>query len=146
MSDLLLNLPEDVRDEDWFIEPRDRSPENEFQRQKRFLRDLKKFAPAIDAFAVPNAGKSTEWERIRRWNEGARSGVLDLVITWNRGVMFAEFKDKDGMPTPAQRERLNLHYRQGHHCGVYRKPETLLAHLFELGAPFLFPPQPGKRS
>jgi hypothetical protein len=41
------------------------------------------------------------------------------------------------MPSIDQRERLNRYYRMGHHCGVYRKPDTLLAHLRDLGAPFI---------
>ena len=103
----------------------------------------------MDAIAIPNAGKSSEWERIRRWREGARAGALDLLLTWtptkpgDRGVFFAEFKDGTKEPKPAQIERLNLLYRQGHRCGVYRNSMTLLLHLQEAGAPFLFPIRAG---
>lgn len=133
----LLNIPEDTDDLPWFIEPKDKDPASEIQRQALFLSRLKALAPAVDALAIPNAGKSTDWERIQRWREGARRGALDLVITWNRGVFFAEFKDGKSMPTKDQRERLNRYYRMGHHCGVYRNPDTLLEHLRSLGAPFI---------
>lgn len=128
---------EELTDAPWFLEPRDDDPAPEFDRQRAFVNQMARIAPSIDVLAIPNAGKSSDWERLRRHAEGARRGALDLIITWNRGVMFAEFKDGKGMPTKDQRERLNRYYRQGHHCGVYRKPETLIAHLRSLGAPFL---------
>lgn len=153
IADILADIED--RDEPWFIEPKDRDSTSEDKRQGLFLSRLKKLAPAIDAVAVPNAGKRSDWERLQRWREGARAGALDLVLTWkptpwhptygcDRGVFFAEFKDGKKMPTPAQRDRLNLHYRQGHHCGVYRNADTLLNHLFDAGAPFLTPPD-GRR-
>jgi hypothetical protein len=128
---------EDVADEPWFIEPTDSDSTPELKRQMLFLSRLKALAPAVDAVAIPNAGKRSDWERIQRWREGARRGALDLVIAWATGVFFAEFKDGKGSPTPEQRERLNRYFRMGHHCGVYRKPDTLLAHLRAAGAPFL---------
>jgi hypothetical protein len=137
VADCLLNIPEDNGDLPWFIEPKDKDPANEFQRQTLFLSRIHSLAPSIDVLAVPNAGKSTDWERIQRWREGARRGALDLVITWNRGVMFAEFKDGQKMPTKEQRERLNRYMRMGHHCGVYRTADTLISHLRDIGAPFL---------
>jgi hypothetical protein len=137
-----LDFPEEQEaDEPWFIEPKDKDPRSESQRQRAFLSDLSRLAPAVSAFAVPNAGKRSDWERLERWREGARKGVLDLVITWNRGVFFAEFKNGQEMPTPAQKGRLNTLYRQGHHCGVYRTPETLLEHLRASGAPFIDRPR-----
>jgi hypothetical protein len=128
---------EDAADEPWFIEPKDKDPASEIKRQLLFLSRLKILAPAVDALAIPNAGKSTDWQRIQRWREGARRGALDLVITWKTDVFFAEFKDGDGMPSKDQRERLNRYYRMGHKCGVYRNPDTLLEHLRGLGAPFI---------
>jgi hypothetical protein len=133
----LLDIPEDTADEPWFIEAKDKDPAPEIKRQGLFLSRLKVMAPAVDALAIPNAGKSTDWERIQRWREGARRGALDLIITWETGVFFAEFKDGKSMPTVDQRERLNRYYRMGHHCGVYRNPDTLLEHLRQAGAPFV---------
>jgi hypothetical protein len=139
----LLDIPEDTADEPWFIEAKDRNPASELQRQTSFLALLARLAPAVDALAIPNAGKSTDWERVQRWKEGARRGALDLVITWqpewagDRGVFFAEWKNGTAMPSPAQRDRLNRYYRQGHLCGVFRKPETLIEHLRVAGAPFI---------
>jgi hypothetical protein len=128
---------EESGDLPWFIEPKDKDPASEFDRQRAFLSKIHRLAPSIDVLAIPNAGRGTDWQRVRRYNEGARRGALDLIITWNRSVMFAEFKDGQKMPTRDQRERLDRYDRQGHHCGVFRKPETLIERLRELGAPFL---------
>lgn len=127
----------DEPDAAWFIEPKDKGPRSELQRQTAFLSLMHTMAPSVDVLAIPNAGKSTDWERIQRWKEGARRGALDLIITWNRGVFFAEFKDGQKMPSKDQRARLNRYFRMGHHCGVYRKPETLIEHLRSIGAPFI---------
>ncbi len=135
---------EDSVDLPWFIEPKDKANWTEFDRQVAFLSQLHREGPGIDAMAVPNAGRASDWERIQRWREGARKGALDLVLTWeptqqgDRGVFFVEFKDGQKMPTPTQRDRLNRYYRMGHRCGVYRNPATLIAHLRAAGAPFLF--------
>ena len=132
-----LGISEDTANEPWFIEPKDKDSKSEIQRQALFLSRLRTLAPAVDALAIPNAGKSTEWERLARFREGARRGALDLVITWKAGVIFAEFKNGTSMPSKDQEERLNRYYRMGHHCGVYRNPETLIGHLRALGAPFI---------
>lgn len=133
----------DEPDAGWFLEPKDKLPATELQRQMSFLALLKRLAPSVDALAIPNAGKSTEWERIQRYKEGARRGALDLTLTWeptrpnDRGVFFAEMKNGTSMPTIDQRERLNRYFKQGHGCGVFRRPETLVEHLRAAGAPFI---------
>jgi hypothetical protein len=141
MQDFLA-IPEALDDEPWFIEAKDADPRDEFARQVAFLSMMATIAPAVDCLAIPNAGKGSDWERLRRWREGARAGALDLQMTWKpsattRGIFFAEFKDGEKPPTKGQRDRLNLYYRQGHSCGVYRRPETLIAHLRDAGAPFI---------
>ena len=128
---------EELTDGPWHIDCRDSDPASEFDRQRAFLSQIHRLAPSIDVVAIPNAGKSTDWERLRRHAEGARRGALDLVISWNRGVMFAEMKNGKDMPSKDQRERLNMYFRQGHHCGVFRRAETLIAYLRSVGAPFL---------
>jgi hypothetical protein len=71
-----------------------------------------------------------------------KAGVLDLVCTWTRtefttGFAVLEFKDGTSMPDANQRERLNLHFRQGHNCGVFRQEESALRFLRSCGAPFI---------
>lgn len=124
-----------LADEPWFIEPKDHLPATEFQRQATFVKMMASLAPTADVLAIPNASRASDWERLRRHREGARKGALDLIVTWNRGVAFVEFKDGQKMPFAAQRERLNRYFRMGHHCGVFRRPETAVEWLRGLGCP-----------
>lgn len=131
------NLVEEEADLPWHIDPRDKDPRSEEKRQAAFLRLAKRLCPAVLIFAVPNGGKRTMWEAGKAKREGMKSGALDLVATWNRGVAFIEFKDGSTMPTPNQREMLNTLYRQGQHCGVFRQEESALEWLRSVGAPFV---------
>lgn len=131
----------DQPDEPWFIELKDRSPASEIRRQKTFIDIMAQLAPGVDVVAIPNAGKSSDWERLQRWREGARRGALDLIITWeptcqgDRGICFAEFKDGKKPPSREQRDRLNRYWRMGHACGVFRTAETLIGYLRDRGCP-----------
>lgn len=131
----------DRPDEPWFKEAPDKDPRDEFARQSAFVNALRKQAPAVIIYAVPNGGRLSDWQKIRRWREGAVDGALDLEIKWKptggeRGLFVAEFKDGRKGPDKAQRDMLNRLYRAGVPCGVYRQPETLLEHLRAAGAPF----------
>lgn len=135
LSDLLAIPEADGPDEPWFEEPRDSLPGSEFKRQRTFLAMLKRLGPKCVALAIPNASSAGDWEKIRRWSEGARAGACDLIILWPAGIFFAEMKAGKGDISPAQRDFLNDVYRLGHPCGVYRQPETLVDHLRAAGAP-----------
>lgn len=135
-----LNFPADdfdTPDEPWFCEARDKDPRDEHDRQARFVAFMRKNAPSALVAAFGNGGKLTEWQKVRRWKEGVLAGMNDLVVIWNRGAFFAEFKDGREMPRRDQRDVLNQLYRMGWRCGVYRRPETLIGHLREAGCPFL---------
>jgi len=128
-------------DHPWHIDAKDKDVRGEGARQLAFLRDARIQCPAVDIFAVPNAGKRSQWEVNQRKREGMKAGALDLVATWKpligaRGVAFLEFKNGFEDPDPNQRDRLNLYWEQGHHCGVFRRPDTALAFLRACGAPF----------
>ncbi|GLI99148.1 hypothetical protein [Sphingobium sp. BS19] len=131
-------LLDDEQDEAWHIDPRDEDPRDEIARQSAFLRDAKFLCPKVDIFAVPNAGKRSQWAAGKAKREGMVAGVLDLVATWpGAGVAFLEWKDGSKMPDDNQRERLNRYVRQGHHCGVFRQEQSALTFLRDCGAPFL---------
>jgi hypothetical protein len=130
----------DRPDEPWFIEAKDSDPRDEFARQSAFVNHMRKHSPAI-VYAVPNGGRLSPWQKIRRWREGAVDGALDLEIKWlptkgERGLFVAEFKDGRKVPDKAQRVMLNGLFRAGVPCGVYRNAETLVAHLRAAGCPF----------
>ena len=139
----LFDIPEDLaalkleKDEPWHFDLIDRDPRDEQARVTAFLGALRKQAPAIAAFAVPNAGRASDWERLKRYREGARAGVPDLVVAWPGGVAFMEWKDGKKPATDQQRDWLNRLHRMGHHCGLFRRPESAIAFLRRAGAPFL---------
>lgn len=135
MASAFANIIEEQPDAPWHIDPRDKDPRPEEKRQQAFLRLAKRLFPAVNIFAVPNGGKRTQWAAMKAKREGMKSGALDLVATWNRGVAFLEFKDGSDMPSPNQREQLNTLYRQGHHCGVFRQEQSALDFLRLAGAP-----------
>lgn len=135
-------LDDSTANEPWHRDPPDKDPRDEFARQLAFLRDAHRYCPAVDVVAIPNAGTGTDWERLRRWREGARTGALDIKASWGppAGVAFLEFKNGTDSPSKAQRERLNRYHRMGHHCGLFRSERSAIAMLYRAGAPFLFIP------
>ena len=68
----------DAPDLPWFIEARDKDPRDEFARQSAFVNFMRKHSAAI-VYAVPNGGRLSEWQRIRRWREGVVAGALWLA-------------------------------------------------------------------
>jgi hypothetical protein len=48
----------------------------------RFVAQVRKLAPAVIVYACPNGGKLSDWQKIRRWREGATDGALDLELKW----------------------------------------------------------------
>lgn len=137
MASAFANITEDEPDAAWHIDPRDKDLRSEEKRQAAFLRLAKRLCPEVNVFAVPNGARRTAWEAGKAKREGMKSGALDLVVTWNRGAAFIEFKDGAKMPTENQREMLNMLYRQGHHCGVFRQEQSALDWLRSIGAPFI---------
>ncbi|UIJ43779.1 VRR-NUC domain-containing protein [Sphingomonas cannabina] len=135
MSELAL-LEDDLAPEPLFpVEPRDSNPATEQKRQETLLAMLRRLAPGVIAFSVPNEGKRSDWERVTRWKGGARRGAPDLIIAWNRGVAFVEMKGGKTALRPDQIEMLNGLYRAGHHVAVWRNPASALAWLRDCGAP-----------
>ena len=128
----------DAPDLPWFIEARDKDPRDEFARQSAFVNFMRKHSAAI-VYAVPNGGRLSEWQRIRRWREGVVAGALDLIVMWrpekpgDRGLFVAEFKDGREMPTREQRRMLNALARYGVPCGVYRNALILVRHVRAAG-------------
>lgn len=139
MASAFDNLEATDADEPWHRDPTDNDLRPEFKRQSAFLAKVRKLCPAVDVVAIPNAGKSTHYERIQRWREGARAGALDLQCTWGppATIAFLEFKNGKDDPDKNQRERLNRYFRMGHHCGVFRNEHSAIDFLRRCGAPFL---------
>lgn len=135
---IFADLLDEQGDEPWFLETKDRDPTDEFRRQTAVFSKAKIACPGVSFTAIPNSRKGSDWEKIRRWREGAVAGACDLVATWRGGgIGWIEMKNGTDMPSPEQRDYLNMLYRQGHRCGVFRQPETVLEHLRVWGAPFV---------
>lgn len=138
MNAYLSDFPaEDGPDLPWHIDPRDKDPRDEDARQAAFLKAAAAVMPKVRFFAVPNAGRRSQWEARKRLREGMRKGVPDIVATWNRGVAFLEWKNGTEKPSPDQREWLNALYAQGQHVGVFRQEASALVWLRSIGAPCL---------
>lgn len=117
------------------IEPADRGRASEIDRQATFLSLLRKTAPDVLAWAVPNGHNRGLKDRAKAKKEGLRAGVPDLTICWNRGVAFMEFKAGSGPLSDNQVELLNYLTAAGHHCAVVRTPEFAMQLLHQWGAP-----------
>jgi hypothetical protein len=138
VGSIFANLEEQTEELLCHIDPRDKDPRSEEQRQAALLRDAKILCPAVSFVAVPNGAKRSQWEAAKAKREGMKSGAPDLHCTWpGRGIAFLEMKDGQKPPTPNQRDHLNLLCRQGHHCGVFRQEHSALVFLRSIGAPFV---------
>lgn len=131
-------LDERPGDEPWFCEPCDKDPRSEFERQRAFVNYMRKNAHGVMVVAIPNGSNDSEWTRLRKWAEGAVAGMTDLALFWPGGAFFPEMKGGNTPIKQAQRDVMNRLHRMGYRTGVYRNPETLIAHLREAGAPFTF--------
>jgi hypothetical protein len=131
-----------AQDEPWHCDAKDRDARSEDDRVAAALRRARIICPAVDIVAVPNAGRRSRWEANKRRREGMKAGALDWIVTWqprsgDRGVAYVEWKDGKEPPTDNQRDRLNMLFRMGHHCGVFRREDSFFAWLRACGAPFI---------
>lgn len=144
LADLAIEQP----DEPWHLDPRDKDPRSEGQRQLGVLKMARMICPSLDFIAIPNAGKRSQWEASQRKREGMTAGALDLVVTWEPqwaagvygwvpGIAFVEMKNGTTMPDDNQRDRLNMYHRWGFRCGVFRQERSLMRWLKDAGAPFI---------
>lgn len=109
----------------------------ELEIQSRFRNRLRKIAPAIKLFAIPNGSNITGWERIQKHREGLVRGFPDLGAMAHPGLIaFCEFKTKTGQLSDDQIRELNWLHKSGFPCGVFRSAETAIQALRDWGFPF----------
>lgn len=86
--------------------------------------------------AVPNGGARTKGAQWTVKTEGIRAGYPDLIIDGigkNAGRVFrAEIKAGAGVSVH-QYGVLSMLHDNGHHCGVFRSPDTLITELERRG-------------
>lgn len=119
----------------WHEEPRDKLRHSEEYRQREFLRLIPFVAPGLMAFAIPNAGRRTQWEARKAKLDGMRAGVADLHVIWNHGSAWLEFKDGSSKASDAQMDFLAALTRMGHRVAVVRTAVGAFRWLHEVGAP-----------
>lgn len=118
------------------VEPRDWLPDSETSRQMAFRKRLRFIAPAIDSWAVPNAGKRGPKATAQAHREGMTAGVFDEHYAWNHGIVFLEWKDCDGALSQPQIDWGNAMRRKGFRVACVRTPEFAEALFREWGVPF----------
>ena len=135
----LLDIAEDtlieVLDPGIYVEPKDRDPASEDDRQMRLIVRLKRDHKQIAFHAVPNGGRQTDWARLRGERMGVIAGQPDLGFDWAGGAAVIEMKNGTDMPRPNQVTRLNRLHRMGKSVAVCRTAQGALAWLKSVGAP-----------
>lgn len=117
-----------------WVEPRDSDLASEYDRQRQLLGFLRKYAPRLFVFSIPNATRGVH-SKLRQQREGAVYGAPDLVLTWVGGTGFIEMKNGTSKPEPHQVDFLNRLAQQGHHVAVCRTMERAVDWLRIVGAP-----------
>ena len=123
-----------VLDAGIFVEPKDRAPDSEDDRQAVLVAALKRL-PGIKVVAVPNGGKRTRWAAAKAKREGMHKGWPDLGIIWAYGCAWIEMKAGRTSPDYDQIETLNWLHGRGHLVAVCRTKAGALAVLEAWGAP-----------
>lgn len=118
----------------FFVEPRDNDPATEVQRVKRFRSLFRKHFPGARIVAVPNGGQRSQRAINQALSEGAAWGFPDMLAIGSSLFMpILEWKSGVGTLKQHQIDWLNWLHDRGHVVGVFRKPETAIAWLFERG-------------
>jgi hypothetical protein len=102
-----------------YVEPKDRDPASEDDRQSRFV----------------NRVKRGQWERNKAMREGLAIGWPDVGIVWAGAEARIEFKNGSEMPRDEQIETLNWLVDRGHPVAVCRTADGALRWLGSIGAP-----------
>jgi hypothetical protein len=137
-----LDFPADdfdqVLDPGIYVEPKDRDPASEDDRQAAFVATMRRIARACRVYAVPNGARRSRWEAAKAKREGMAAGEPDTGVTWaDAPTARIEFKNGREMPTPSQIEALNWYHRNGHPVAVCRSAEGAMRWLASIGAPVM---------
>ena len=117
------------------VEPRDRQPGSEVERQAAFRKLLRAVGPSVMSWAVPNAGKRGLAAQARAKKEGMTAGVHDEHYAWPGGFACLEWKDGTGRLSQAQIDWGNAMIDRGFRVACVRTPEFALSLFREWGAP-----------
>lgn len=114
------------------VDPRNAAQEqDELAIQVAFRREVRKLAPTVKLVAIPNAGRRSAWEQIKRAKEGLTSGFPDLMALHQGRVAFIEFKAGTGSIDVKQVDQMNWLWRNSFPVGAFRAVDTAVAFLRE---------------
>ena len=114
------------------VDPRNAAQEqDELAIQVSFRRKVRELAPTVKLVAIPNAGRRSSYEQIKRAKEGLVSGFPDLMALHQGRVAFIEFKSGTGSIDVKQVDQMNWLWRNGFPIGAFRSVETAVAFLRE---------------
>lgn len=114
------------------IEPRDRDPRSEHDRQCELVRRLRGLGLKVTATPNARAWGMKAWNRAKA--EGVEWGAADLTISATGGLTaYLEMKNGREMPEQHQVDWLNIRHRMGFAVGVFRTAEGAIAFLRERG-------------
>lgn len=119
------------------IEPKDKLPATEAERQAGFRKMLRTVAPTVRSWGVPNAGKRGFKAQARARKEGLTAGVHDEHYAWNHAFVALEWKDGTGDLSDAQIEWGNDMVDRGFRVACVRTADFALALFAEWGAPIV---------
>jgi hypothetical protein len=120
----------------FWIEPRDKDPASEDDRQGAFASAIRS-RPGVHIAAVLNDGKRGQKALNRANKLGAWWGFPDCIVVASGRVAFVEFKNGTAMPKQHQVDALNTLHRLGFPVAVARSAGWAIEFLrgagFELG-------------
>ncbi|WP_294138279.1 hypothetical protein [Sphingomonas sp.] len=117
------------------VEPKDRDPASELDRQVSLDSLLRVVGPSITSWAVVNAAKRGLKAQRQAKREGLTAGVFDKHYAWNHGLAFLEWKDGTGSLSQAQIDWGNLMHRLGFRVACVRSAKFAHALFVSWGAP-----------
>ena len=120
--------------------PDDRTKWPEEYRQRSFVAWVRKHHPEIIAASITNEGKRSVYGGMRRKQAGLTPGMPDIVVIWDGGMAFIEFKGAAasgawGRLSEHQIETCNKIHRNGHPVGCFYTATGAIAWLRSVGCP-----------
>jgi len=109
----------------------------ELRIQVAFRNRMRMLAPQVLLVAIPNEGRRTTWEAMKRKREGLMPGFPDMMALWDGKAAFLEFKKANGALSEVQVDCLNNLVRRDFPVGVFRHEDTAVEWLRGHGAPFM---------
>jgi hypothetical protein len=115
------------------VDPRNAQDErDELTIQIAFRRKVRLEAPSVKLVAIPNAGRRSSYEQIKRAKEGLTAGFPDMQALHGGRIAFLEFKSGTGSLSTAQVDQMNWLHRNGFWVGVFRSADTACDWLRQL--------------